>query len=266
MGTFDVSLRAIGDVKALPARVELEEGRISIAAGSVDIGSWSLSEVHFDPIPTGYRMAAEGEQILIEMHDVDSFYAALQAGRKRRFRRASKPKMEKGGLPTDSPAARGSSRTETTTVPPPPRNSARPAATHPIGQRVSVKTETVAVALPPRDELSKSTGWTEKGLAFVDGTLERANRRFGPYLPDWVFTRVMFLIAFGALILAIIFPGLVSSFLLIAGALMVVFGAIVYSDQMLASRWLPGRTTPTHALLFGVAILMLGVLLGVVAR
>jgi hypothetical protein len=47
---------------------------------------------------------------------------------------------------------------------------------------------------------------------------------------------------------------------------MVLFGAIVYSDPMLASRWLPGRTTAQHGLLFGVAILMMGVLLGVFAR
>jgi hypothetical protein len=63
----------------------------------------------------------------------------------------------------------------------------------------------------------------------------------------------------------IIVPVLVSTFLLISGGLIIVFGAIVYSDPMLASRWLPGRTTPPHVLLFGVIILMLGVLLGVVA-
>jgi hypothetical protein len=81
-----------------------------------------------------------------------------------------------------------------------------------------------------------------------------------------VFTRIMFGVAFVALILMIVFPTLVSSFMLIAGALIVVFGAVVYSDPMLASRWLPGRTTPPHVLMFGVAILMLGVLLGVVAN
>jgi hypothetical protein len=235
MGTFDVSLRAIGDVKALAAKVVLEDGQISITAGRVDIGTWPLKEVHFEPIPTGYRMAAEGEQVLIELRDVDSFYAALQEGRRRRFRRTAKPKVEKKAAAT--PAASVPTRTQTTTV-----------------------------ALSPSEQPMKPTGWTEKGIAFVDGTLARANRRFGPYLPDWVFTRVMFGVAFGALILAIIFPGLVSSFLLIAGAMLVVLGAIVYSDAMLASRWLPGRTTPTHVLLFGVAVLMLGVLLGVIAR
>ena len=95
---------------------------------------------------------------------------------------------------------------------------------------------------------------------------DEANKRFGPYLPEWMFTRAMFAIAFGALILLIVLPGLVSTFLLIAGALLIVFGAITYSDPMLASRWLPGRTTPTHALLFGVAVLMMGVLLGVLAK
>jgi ABC-type antimicrobial peptide transport system permease subunit len=68
------------------------------------------------------------------------------------------------------------------------------------------------------------------------------------------------------LTLVIIFPGLVSGFLLITGLLMVMFGAVVYTDPMLASKWLPGRMSPTHVLLFGVAILLVGVLLGIIAR
>jgi hypothetical protein len=46
----------------------------------------------------------------------------------------------------------------------------------------------------------------------------------------------------------------------------VIVGAIVYTDSVLASKWLPGRMTPIHVLIFGVAILMFGVLLGVIAR
>jgi hypothetical protein len=133
------------------------------------------------------------------------------------------------------------------------------------------------VALPPAPEQETSSrkakpekngngSLTSRGLAFVDGTMHKASKRFGPYLPEWMFTRVMFGVAFIALILMIVLPGLVSAFMLIAGALIVVFGAVAYSDPMLASRWLPGRTTPPHVLLFGVVILMLGVLLGVIAR
>lgn len=229
MGTFSASLRSIGDVKPLPATVEISDGTLTIAAGSMEIGSWPLTDVHLEEIPTGYRMAAEGEQVIIELKDIDGFNVALKNGDKRRGRRGRRKAEAHRPAPTDH----------------------RPAAASPAAAR---ETE------------DKPSGWTSKGLAFVDGTLERANKRFGPYLPDWVFTRAMFAIAFGALILAIALPAMVSTFLLIAGVLMVMFGAIVYSDPMLASRWLPGRTTPQHVLLFGVAILMMGVLLGVIAR
>lgn len=243
MGTFTASLRSIGDVKSLPATVELNEGRIIIAAGSTEIGSWALADVHLEEIPTGYRMAAEGEQILIELRDPTAFATELtnQHKKKNPFGR------RKTDAATRAPDAQ----------PPPPQT------------RTSTDTDnrSKTVSLPPRQSSEpRSSGWTEKGLALVDGTLAKANKKLGPYLPDWMFTRAMFLIAFGALVLMVVLPGLVSTFLLIAGAVMVLFGAIVYSDPMLASRWLPGRTTPQHVLLFGVAILMMGVLLGVVAN
>jgi hypothetical protein len=242
MGTFTASLRAIGDVKSLPASVELNEGRLSIVAGSSEIGSWLLADVSLEEMPTGYRLAAEGEQILIELKDLDGFATELAGQHKKRspFRR------RKADLP------RPPEGTESVTL-----------------SRSSTDTEQreSGISLPPLETTStRSSGWSDRGLSFVDGTLARANKKLGPYLPDWMFTRAMFAIAFGALVLMILLPGLVSTFLLIAGAVMVLFGAIVYSDTMLASRWLPGRTTAQHVLLFGVAILMMGVLLGVLAR
>jgi hypothetical protein len=237
MGTFNASLRAIGDVKSLPATVELSDGWLSITAGETQIGSWSLDEVHLEEIPTGYRLAAEGEQILIELKDLSGFSAELASRRKRRGRVGRKKATE----------ARSEERVTASVSESAGRASA-------------------GASRPESRPAKTNKGWTEKGLAFVDGTLEKANKRFGPYLPEWMFTRAMFAIAFGALILLIVLPGLVSTFLLIAGALLIVFGAITYSDPMLASRWLPGRTTPTHALLFGVAVLMMGVLLGVLAK
>ncbi len=256
MGTFTASLRAIGDVHSLPATVEVEDGRLKIESGTTEIGSWALADIHLEPIPTGYRMAAEGDQIIIEMKDVDSFTAALGNGSKKRLKI---PGFGKNGAKTAEVAT-------------------APVATAPIAPVVTeTRTERV-VAMPPGPETSVETpapktsnkeaspGITGKGLAFVDGTLAAASKRLGPYLPEWMFTRVMFGIVFVALLLMIVLPGLISIFMLIVGALMVVLGAVVYSDPMLASRWLPGRTTPTHVLLFGVTILMLGVLLGVIAR
>ncbi|HEY6635758.1 MAG TPA: hypothetical protein VI141_09120 [Acidimicrobiia bacterium] len=260
MGTFTASLRAIGDVNTLPAVVEVEDGRISIASGDTEIGSWPLADIHLEPIPTGYRMAAEGDQILLEFKDVDSFTAALSNGKKRRIKvpgRAKAPKEPEPAPKADTPI---------TIAPVAPVATATPAQPARV-VALPPQPETVTVEKKSRDKGDKdASGIGGRSLAFVDGTLSKASKRFGPYLPEWMFTRVMFGVAFVALILTIVLPGLVSTFMLIAGALMVVFGAVVYSDPMLASRWLPGRTTPPHVLLFGVIILMLGVLLGVISR
>lgn len=250
MGTFSASLRAIGDVKSLPATIELSDGTLSIFAGDTEIGSWPLKEINLEEIPTGYRMAAEGEQILIELKDVSSFASELQATTKKRLSFGRKKQETASSKPQTDPAV--ISRPE-----PEPRARAQ------VDEK---PTDRVVPELPKVEKVGKSSGWTTKGLALVDGTLARANKKLGPYLPEWFFTRAMFAIAFGALMLMLVLPGLVSVFLLVAGGLMVMFGAIVYSDTMLASRWLPGRTTPQHALLFGVAILMMGVLLGVIAK
>jgi hypothetical protein len=198
MGSFAASLKTIGDRDGLPATVSVHDGRLSIAAGGDSIGDWALRDIRLEPIPNGYRLAAEGEQIIIEMKDSDLFASEIS----KRSRR------------------------------------------------------NLSISVPSRDVL----------LRPVDRSLVAAEKRWGALLPQWVFTRMMLAAVTIALVLMIVFPGAVSTFLLVAGLLIVVFGAVVYTDSMLASRWLPGRMAPMHALLFGVAIVIFGVLLGVLAR
>lgn len=222
MGSFTASLRSIGDREGLPATVNLDDGRLSIAAGDAAIGEWALDEVRLEPIPTGYRLAAEGEQILIEMPDVTGFESELSRGKvkkgKTKTRKATRYRVNKDGATKD-------------------RADKKPDAPKP-----------------------------ERVMNQVDRGIAAAKTRWGSLLPEWVFTRMMFTIVIGALILTLLLPGLVSVLLLLGGALTVMLGAVVYSDGMLASKWLPGRTTPIHVLVFGVTILMFGVLLGVIAR
>ena len=252
MGTFAASLRALGDVQGIPATVELEDGVLSIAAGETSIGEWEIDDLRFESIPNGYRIAAEGDQILLELKDLDGFNEQLNAKRSR-FKRKKKGVKEKAreldvdvSAPDEPVAPKSPIRVE-------PRPVSEP------------KTATADRAEKPAKPASDSTGFGAKVLNFVDNTLEKASDRLGPYLPEWLFTRFMFGIVFGAVIVALVLPGYVSVFLLLAGALIIVFGAVIYSDPMLASRWLPGRTTPSHVLMFGMAILLLGVLLGVIA-
>ncbi len=251
MGTFDASLRTIGDTKALPATIRLDEGRLSIASGDTEIGSWALSEIHLEPIPTGYRMAAEGDSVILEIKDLTGFNTALEQSTKRRVK---VPRLKKEQA---APKTQVEAQVET------PVRAAAAAPAEPSNR---------AVALPPREETApepkkkKEAGTGSRIVDFVDGFLVKAQKKLGPYLPDWVFTRIVFWGLAAAIILMFVLPGLISILLLVCGLLIVLFGAVVYTDPMLASRMLPGRTAPQHALLVGVLTLMMGVLLGVIAR
>lgn len=257
MGSFSASLKTIGDREGLPATLNVEDGRLRIAAGDADIGDWDLDEIRLEPTPKGYRLAAEGEQILIEMPDTDAFASEISKTSKSRslFKNLSLPLVgSKNGEKAGEQPQEETRPEEPTQSSEPARNRTAPSqptpdTRHPIELGAGEKTAARAGRLS----------------AIVDNTIASAERRWGSLLPRWVFTRVIFGIVIGTLIAAIIFPGLVATILLLSGVLMVTFGAIVYSDGMLASRWLPGRTTPIHVLLFGVAVLMLGVLLAVIA-
>lgn len=251
MGTFSASLRAIGDVKALPATVELSDGQLMIVAGSTEIGSWPLSEIRLEQIPTGYRMVAEGEQILLEFKDLDSFATELgKASKKRRARSRSAATTTKTSF---EDAVSQSSPIEAPEQPVPLVEQSIPA---PVSK---------GTPAPPSKRAKTSSGGS--GIFRpIDAMLIKAKKRFGAVLPDFVFSRAMFIIAVAALVVMVLMPSIFSTVLLIAGALTVLFGAVVYSDSVLASRWLPGRATPQQALLVGLGVLLLGVLLGFLAK
>jgi hypothetical protein len=245
MGTFSASLKTLGDQRGLPATVNLEEDTLSITAGDQTIGTWSLADIKLEPTTNGYRMAAEGEQILIEIAEREAFAEELDqftARGRLRLRRKEKIKVVKAEASPD-------------------RHVERPHT--PVIYDVPVAPTRPEPKAPPKEPQPKKT---QKAIERVDAAISAAHKRWGSLLPDWVFTRIMFAVVVGAFLLMLFFPGAVSAFLLAAGVLLVIVGAIVYTDSVLASKWLPGRMTPVHVLIFGVAVLMFGVLLGVIAR
>jgi hypothetical protein len=254
MGTFSASLRAVGDVTALPATVEISEGRLTISAGSSEIGSWPLNEVSLQEIPTGYRMVAEGDQILIELKDVTSFSTALAASAK-----------EKRGLIRKGGATK-SAQSVAARVPSGAKGKVEAARAKALKREVARAGSADKQVGRPREKRSTSISVGSILLGAIDALLIRAKKRFGPYLPEFVFSRAMFFIALVTLVMMTVFPGTFATLLLIAGLLVVVFGAVVYTDSVLASRFLPGRATPQQALLLGLGVLLFGILLGVITR
>ncbi len=249
METFSASLRTVGDVNSLAATIELSDGRLRIAAGDTEIGDWPLTEVHLEEIPTGYRMAVEGELLLLEFKDTSSFNAEL----------AKSSKKKRRGISRKKETSQSSEEANDQPVPPEDTVVVTPPATTIEEEPGQLVTEVSAPTKPAKP------GSGSRILDGIDGLLVRANKRFGPYLPDWVFSRGMLVIGVALLALLVVFPGVSSIVLLVVGGLGVLFGAVVYSDTVLASRWLPGRTTPPQALLAGLAVFLVGTLLGVIA-
>ncbi len=240
MGTFTASLRSIGDIRGLPATVELSESGLRIEAADMEIGSWTLSEIRLEQTATGYRMTAEGEEILLEFKDPDAFGQALEERNSKKSRRPSLRKRSESKQVKQRPAA-------VETAPQPSRRS-RP---QPEKQRSGSG---------PAD--ARSGGFGSK----VDSFLARAHKQFGGFLPDWVFSRGVLAIGTVVLIAMLALPGLASILLLIAGIVVVLVGAVAYSDSVIASRILPGRMTAAHVLITGVGILVAGILFGLVSN
>lgn len=239
MGTFNASLRTIGDRRGLPAVVTLAERQISIQAGDEELGSWPLDEVELEDTGNSvYRLEVDGDRILIDFEDAAGFREVLDSSS--RMRNRVKVRGTRAKTPKKAEA-------KELKAPKTPR-AAKEKAARPAKQR-------------PKKEKGAPGAFG----ATLDKGLAAAEHRWGALLPSWAFTRVMVLALSILLIAAIVVPGVVSLVLLVAGLLLVLFGAVVYTDTMLASRVLPGRMTPMHVLLFGVTVLMLGVLVGVIA-
>lgn len=292
MGSFDASLKTLGDRTGLPATIQLRDGRLAIRAGDDPIGEWSLDEIRLEPIPSGYRMSAEGDQIFLELSDIEGFAAELSRRPGRRRRSQAKKATDGPGRTTrksekaDARAARMEAKaqkrnsraeagmekeadhTERARSDPEPvvrpapivRSEPRPLP-NPASEPVTAYNDTATTT-----EDAETAKTKRSSLQRLDKMLAAAEDRWGSLLPEWMFTRIMLGVVVGSLLLMVALPGLVSTFLLIGGFLIVVFGAAIYTDPMLGAKWLPGRMSPSHVLVFGVAILMFGVLLGVIAN
>ncbi len=244
MGRFHASLRTIGDRRGLPAVVTVADSQIKIEAGEQELGSWALDEVALEETEGSvYRLEVEGDRILIDFEDVVGFREMLASTSRMRSRTKVRGVRVKPAKTAPVKEAK---------APKPSKAPKAPRATKEKAPRQAKKA-------------AKESAGEPGGLgARVDKVLAHAEHRWGSLMPSWVFSRVMVLVLLILMVATVVVPGLVSLVLLIAGLLLVLFGAVVYTDTMLASRFLPGRMTPMHVLLFGVTVLMLGVLIGVV--
>ena len=245
MGQFSASLKVPGDTSSLPATVDIDDGRLRVASGDHEIGNWALVDIDLTPGVEGVHVSAEGEELILQFNDSAAFEEAAGLNGRKKLA-ASLPKPFK--LPILARAPKHVS---------PARSATRPetAAPKPILEKAPAPTKQAAVkeTKPPKQPGS------------IDRALERAENVVGSHLPSWVFTRGGALVVLASLAVAIIFPTLVSTLLMIAGVLLLVLGGVTMLDVVLAARLLKAKVTPTQTLIVGGVLILLGVLFAMLA-
>ena len=234
MGGFDAALKVGADTEPLRTRLEVEGGRLIIRAADQKIGDWAISDLDLQRVSGGYRVGVEGEELILDVPDILGFQEAISVVQPTKRRRAKHTSPSSSHTPNRS---LHQPRRKVRAEPSPEAKESKPADEHTI---------------------------IAKSLGAVDSALEKAKASAGSDWPGWLFTRWT---VFGFLlivILTLVMPGLFSTLFLVGGLASVVLGAVLYTDDAMARRWLPGRLTALHVLIGGTGLAVLGVLVAVV--
>ena len=232
MGKFKAMLRLPGDSQALPATVQFLGGRMQVASGEHVIGDWDIKNIEISRIAEGFRIAAEGEELLLDIEDRASFEEAAAA---------------------PSVKAKGNRRPKKSSR---PRAATAPKSKSPRGQHM-VAAATAAAEEPPKPVNDSR----------LNRILEWANDRFeSTLLPSWVFTRGGLVAVVGLIVIAVVFGELVSNLLLIVGVIGLLTGGITMLDSVIARRVLRHKVTPIQVVIGSGTVFVTGLLVGVVAN
>ena len=244
MGQFSATLRVPGDNNALPATVDIGDGRLRVESGNHLIGNWALGEIDITPGPEGVKVSAEGEVLILEISESAAFHEAAGINGGAPASKANRP-FKMPNLSRNSkhtPASRP--------------ESGRPGAHQP---KAESRAHQAAASTTPAPKAEA------KQPIFIDRWLEAAEKAVGQHLPNWVFTRGGAAVVLAALVISIIFPEVVSTLLMIGGTILLVLGGVTMLDHVLSARLLKAKVTPTQCLIVGGLLVFVGVVFGMLA-
>lgn len=78
MSEFDGRLRLLGEKGAgVGIHIDLDDERLHVTSGEVEIGTWSLEDVMILAKEDGFHLRAEGEEVVITTDDDPGFAVAV---------------------------------------------------------------------------------------------------------------------------------------------------------------------------------------------
>jgi len=79
MATYDARLRLDWtNEPPISVLIDVTDERITLKSGDNDIADWALSEIRISPMPDGFHIRAEGEEVVLDVTDDARF--ALDLG------------------------------------------------------------------------------------------------------------------------------------------------------------------------------------------
>lgn len=257
MSGFTAALKVNGDTEPLEARLEVENGRLIISAANQSIGDWNLEDLDIGRTPEGFRFEVEGEELLLEVSDPLAFEEAIGTNDRKAAKNRTGRFKGKNRKSTKQTSTKDKTRPDGRST----RQTSTPAKSRPAGQATKQTTTQTESTTDGRAKRASAAF-----LTALDKGLDRAEKSWGSLLPEWVFTRGTAGFFAAGILVMLILPGIFSTVLLIGGFLLLVLGAVVYTDSTLAARILPGRATAAHVLIVGVGILVFGFVLALLAN
>ena len=257
MSGFTAALKVKGDTEPLQARLEVENGRLIISAANQSIGDWNLEDLDIGRTPEGFRFEVEGEELLLEVSDPLAFEEAIGTNDRKAAKNRTGRFKGKSRKSTKQTSTKDKTRPDGQAT----KQTSTPAKSRPDGQATKQTTTQTESTTDGRAKRASAAF-----LTALDKGLDRAEKSWGSLLPEWVFTRGTAGFFAAGILVMLILPGIFSTVLLIGGFLLLVLGAVVYTDSTLAARILPGRATAAHVLIVGVGILVFGFVLALLAN
>lgn len=226
MTQFDASLIVADDPTPLPTTVELNEGNLILTSGDQPIGTWALDQVELSRVLGGYRFEADGETVTLKIPEADTFGDVLD-----------------GIIGSSNNKKKREKKPKTAT---PAKAKAEPAKYEPVATSAKQAPKQKSEVNP------------------LDVRLESAQKRFGKYLPDWLFTKGGLIVVGVALLAVVIFRQTFSALFLIAAAVGLTASAVGLVDQVIATRIFRGRITAVQGLIISLSVGLVGLLLGAI--
>jgi hypothetical protein len=245
---FQASLIAAGDPEPLPTVVELVQGKLLIQSNGQTLGRWDVSDLEFVRIVGGFRVTLDGEVTVLKLTESDEFNAELRLVNEAAAEVKPPKKEKKRHLRHQSDDSSDS--------------GAVAVAKHSAAKVAAPAPERSAEAAPAPERSAEAAD--PVGQSFVhrlDARLEVAAKRWGQYVPEWVFTRGGVVVAFLFLAAVFVFPGVFSTIFLIVAAIGMIASATALMDQVIATRIFRGNFTPIHGLIGSLALILIGLVL-----